>query len=234
MAGKLKNNNELKVGLFLVIPALIVVAFIILKLGYSMTSSTMDLYLKVDSLKSVKKGTSVQIKGYEIGRVVEIRPVYSPEIHFLAVMRVEKELDLFENCSAVIQNKNIIGDAVIEIRNPEHKGLPLQNGDVIEGIEYVSLDAVVQDVHDLLASLTSTVGVIEQISLDSRANIGSLLSNLSSSVSHVNSILENSQKDILAMLSAFRETAVTMNRISKELEKHPVKFLFKEGESRSQ
>jgi hypothetical protein len=43
----------------------------------------------------------------------------------------------------------------------------------------------------------------------------------------VNDLLMNSQKDILEILSSFRQTAKTMNEISEELKKHPVKFLFK-------
>ena len=84
--------------------------FIILKLGYSFASTTYDVYLKVDSIKSIKEGTAVKVKGYTIGRVVGIEPVYKPALHFLAIMRIKNEIDIFEGCSAIIQNQNIIGD----------------------------------------------------------------------------------------------------------------------------
>ena len=65
------------------------------------------------------------------------------------------------------------------------------------------------------------------ISLDSRSNLRALLTNLSGSMATVNDLLMNSQKDILEILTSFRQTAKTMNEISEELKKHPVKFLFK-------
>ncbi len=222
------EKNELRVGLFLLVPLAILLVFVILKLGYSFASSTIDVYLKIDTLTSVKNGTPIKIKGYTIGRVVDVKPVFKPALHFLATMRIQNNIELYEDCSAVVMNQNVLGDPVIEMRNPELKGNELQDGDVIEGIEYVNLEAILQDVHQLLSGLTSTVGVVRQITLESRQNLRTLVANLSSSVANINIILENSQKDILAILGSFRKTAKTMNEISVELKKHPVKFLFRD------
>lgn len=221
------EKNEIRVGIFILVPVLILFVFILTKLGYSVSGSTMDVYLKIDSITAIKKGTAIKIKGYEVGRVVEIKPFYKPGIHFLATMRLKKEIELYEDCSALIQNQNIIGDPIIELRNPERKGALLRDRDVIEGIEYVNLEAVLQDVHLLLTTLSSTVDVIKQISMESRQNLKTLVGNLSNSVANINGILESSQKDIIAIMGSFRETAKTMNEISVELKKHPVKFLFK-------
>ena len=221
------EKNELRVGVFIVIPLVIMLLFVVLKLGYSFASSTIDVYLKIDSITSIKEGTLVKIKGYTVGRVIDIKPVFKPALHFLAVLRIRRDIDIYEDCSAVIQNQNIIGDPVIDIRNPEKQGELVRAGSVIEGIEYVNLEAILQDVHALLATLQGTVGVIRDISLDSRSNLRALLTNLSGSMATVNDLLMNSQKDILEILTSFRQTAKTMNEISEELKKHPVKFLFK-------
>ncbi len=221
-----RNQNELRVGIFVLIPVVLLLLFITLKLGYSLSGSTIDVYLKIDNISAIKKGTAVKLKGYDVGRVVELTPVYRPALHFLATMRLKRDIDLHEDCSAIIQNQNIIGDTIIELRNPERKGNPLLNGDVIEGLEYVNLEAILQDVHKLLASLTGTVNVVQQISVESRQNIRGMMTNLNSSITSINSILLTSQKDIIGMLQSFRETAKTMQEISKELKKHPVKFLF--------
>ncbi len=81
-------------------------------------------------------------------------------------------------------------------------------------MEYVNLEAVLTDVHKLLNNINDTVGVVKNISLESRQNIRGLLTDLGGSVASVNSILANSQKDILAIMQAFRETAITMQQIS--------------------
>ncbi len=221
------EKNEIRVAIFILLPLVILLVVIVLKLGYSFATSTIDVYMKVDNISSIKNGTQVKIKGYTVGRVVDIIPVYKPTLHFLALMRIKKEIDLYEDCSAIIMNQNIIGDTIIEIRNPARKVELLQSGAVVEGVEYVSLDTIVQDVHQLLATLTSTVGVIQDISMESKGNIRSLVANLSRSVETISSVLQDSQKDILAIMSSFRETAKTMNEISIEFKKHPVKFLFK-------
>jgi ABC-type transporter Mla subunit MlaD len=196
------------------------------KLGYSVASSTIDIFLKVDSISAIKKGSAVKIKGYTIGRVVEIIPVYEPALHFLAVMRINRDVALYENCTAIIQNQNIIGDPVIEIQNPESLINPLSEGAVIEGIEHVNLDVVVQNINALINEIKGVVANISGISSESKGNIRTLIGNLATSSSTFSSMLAGSQKDILETLSSFRKTAKTMDEISVELKKHPVKFLF--------
>jgi ABC-type transporter Mla subunit MlaD len=220
-----KNPNEFKVGIFIIVPVLILLIFIILKLGYSLSGSTIDVYLKIDNISAIKKGTAVKLKGYDIGRVVELRPVYKPGLHFLATMRIKRDIDLHEDCSAIILNQNIIGDTVVEMRNPERKGMPLRNGDVIEGLEYVNLEAILRDVHNLLNTVTDTVSVVKDISIDSKQNIRGLLTDLGTSITSVNSILADSQRDIPAILQSFRETAKIVNEISVEFKKRPMGFI---------
>jgi len=230
-----KSQNELKVGIFILVPVLILLLFIILKLGYSLSGSTIDVYLKIDNISAIKKGTAIKLKGYDIGRVVELRPVYKPGLHFLATMRIKSDIDLHEDCSAIILNQNIIGDTVVEMRNPERKGSPLRNGDVIEGLEYVNLEAVLRDVHNLLNTVTDTVGVVKDISLDSKQNIRGLLTDLGTSLAGVNALLADTQKDLPAILQSFRETAKNVQDISAEFKKRPVGFLMsgeKEGDKK--
>ncbi|MCX7677676.1 MAG: MlaD family protein [Spirochaetes bacterium] len=221
------EKNELRVALFILIPLTILLLFVMVKLGYSIASSTIDVYLKVDNISAIKKGSAVKIKGYTIGRVVEIIPVYEPALHFLAVMRIQRDVVIYENCSAVIQNQNIIGDPVIEIRNPDQYSSPIKEGAVIEGIEYVNLEVIVQDIHLLLSTLTATVALIKDITTESKGNIRQLVASLATTANTFSELLASSQKDILETLATFRKTAQTMEEISQELKKHPVKFLFK-------
>jgi ABC-type transporter Mla subunit MlaD len=127
-----KKNTEFRVGLFVIIPVITLLIFVMIKMGYSFEGSTIDVYLKVDTLTSVEKGTLIKIKGYNVGRVVKMRPVFKPALHFLATLRLNKDIELHEDCSAIIMNQNIIGDTIIELKNPEKKGNLLQDGDVLE------------------------------------------------------------------------------------------------------
>ena len=219
------NPNEVKVGIFILVPIVMIALFIILKLGYSLVGSTIDVYLKIDNISNIKKGTSIKLKGYEIGRVVELQPVYKPELHFLATMRIMKDIELNENCSAVILNQNIIGDTVIEIRNPGKIGMPLKNGDVIEGLEYVNLETVLNDVHSLLASATETINILKDMSFESKQSIKGLIANLERSAAATSSILTDSQKDVSEILGSVRDTTKTASEISSEFKKAPVKFM---------
>ncbi len=156
------EKNELRVAVFILIPAIILLLFVTVKLGYSIASSTIDIYLKVDSIAAIKKGSLIKIKGYTIGRVVEIIPVYEPALHFLAVMRIDRSVTIYDNCSALIQNQNIIGDPVIEIRNPETLTEPLVEGSVIEGTEVANLEQLVNNINGLVNEIKNVISDVSR------------------------------------------------------------------------
>jgi ABC-type transporter Mla subunit MlaD len=221
------KKNEIKVGIFVIFPFIVLFVLILFKLGYSLSSSTMDLYLKIDNINSIKIGTPIKVKGYLIGRVVDIKPLYEPSLHFLALMRVNTEITLYESSSAVIKNQSVIGDPVVEILNPEVKENPLRDGDVLEGIQYVSIEALLQDVHSLLDSAKGAISVIKDMSSESRGNIRKLTSDLSKSMATLNSILSNSQSDLVEIIANFKKTAKNVSELSEEMKSHPVKTLMK-------
>jgi ABC-type transporter Mla subunit MlaD len=217
---------EYKVGLFVLIPAIVIIFFIVVKLGYSLSTSTMDVYVKVNSITSLKKGTPVQIKGYQLGRVVDIRPLFKPALHFLATLRIRKDIELYEDCAAIVANKNVIGDPVVELRNPERKGAFLREGDVIEGIESGNIEDIMAKVNTLLTELTAIVTVYRQVSQDSKQDIRKLIISLSESMANINPILQNSQKDIIEIIGSMRKTSQTLDEVATEIKKNPMKFLF--------
>ncbi len=218
---------EFRVGLFVLIPIVVVAVFILLNLGYSLFTSTMDVYVKVNSITSLKKGTPVQIKGYQLGRVVEIRPIYKPALHFLAKLRIRRDVELYEDCSAVITNLNVIGDPVVELRNPEKKGAFLREGDVIEGIESGSIEEMMARVNTLIGEATAILSIYREISMESRQDIGRLITGLADSVNGINRVIQNSQKDILEIIGSMRKTSKTLDDVAVEIKKNPVKFLFR-------
>jgi ABC-type transporter Mla subunit MlaD len=220
------GRTEFRVGLFAIIPAALIVLVVLVNLGYSLASSTMDLYVKVNSITSLKKGTPVQVKGYQLGRVVEIKPLYKPALHFLATMRIRKDIELYEDCAAVITNQNVIGDPVVELRNPETKGAFLREGDVIEGIESGSIDELMAKVNTLLTEATAIVTLYREVSQESRGDIRRLVTSLADSVANVNTVIQSSQKDIIDIIGSLRRTAQTLDDVSSEIKKHPMKFLF--------
>lgn len=221
-----QKKNEIKVALFVIVPLIIVALFVLLKFGYSLAASTYDVYLKVDSMASLKKGTAVLIKGFELGRVVDVEPVYKPELHFLATLRIRRDIELDENCSALIAAQGVIGDTVIEIQNPEKRSGPLRAGDVIEGIEMGKIDEIMKKVNILLTEVTAIVSVYREVSTDSKQNLRSLVTSLTSSMANINAILTNSQRDIIDIIAQMRGTSATLNEVAREIKKNPMKFLF--------
>ena len=219
------DKNEYRVALFILVPIVVILLFVILKLGYSVASSTIDIYLKVDSITSIKKGTQVKVKGYSIGRIIEIKPVYQPELHFLAVMRIQKDIEIFEECYAKILNQNIIGEPIVDIMNPEIKTDLIKEGSVIEGSEEVNLEAVLTNVQALLTNLNKTVDVLRGMTTENRGNIRQLFANLAVSIESLNPFLMQSEKELGPTFVSLKEMTNHLNAVSKELEERGAGFL---------
>lgn len=226
------QRTEYRVGLFVLIPAVVIVLFILVKLGYSLATSTMDIYVKVNSITSLKKGTPVQIKGYRLGRVVDVRPMFKPALHFIATLRITRDIELYEDCAAIITNQNVIGDPVVELRNPERKGAFLREGDVIEGIESGSIEDIMAKVNTLLTEVTAMVTVYREVSQESKGDLRKLVTSLAGSMANINSILQNSQKDIIDIIGSMRKTSRTLDDVATEIRKNPMKFLFRGKEEK--
>ncbi len=222
------KNTEVKVGLFILIPIVIIFLLVLVKLGYSVASSTIDVYLKVDSMKAIKKGTPIQMKGYTIGRINSIKPIYKPDLHFLALMRIDKNFRIDENCTAIIMNQNIIGDPMVEIRNPEKLSSLIQQGDVIEGLEYVNLEVMMQNVNGMISKVSSAISDFQNLSLDNRYNLKKTVTDLSKGIRSLSKVLQSSEGDLVATFGDLRKMVKNLNEIAKELKKHPVKFLFED------
>ena len=220
------RSTEVRVGLFVIIPVIIIVLFVLMKLGYSLATSTMDVYVRVNSITSLKKGTPVQIKGYQLGRVVDIRPQFKPALHFLATLRIARDIELYEDCAAIVTNQNVIGDPVVELRNPEKKGGRMREGDVIEGIESGSIEDIMGKVNTLLTEVTGIVTLYREVSQESRGDIRKLVSSLAESIGAIDTILKGSQKDIIEMIGSMRKTSQTLDEVAGEIKRNPMKFLF--------
>jgi hypothetical protein len=89
-----------------------------------------------------------------------------------------------------------------------------------------------KNVNALLLSVSSTANVFKEISMNSRGDIQKLMKNLADSGAQLSKFLETAQVDVIQILKSFRKTAVTMQEISTELKKHPVKFLFKDDDKK--
>lgn len=221
------NKNELRVGVFIILPILFLIGFIIVKLGYSFAGTTYDVYLRIANIKSVKVGTAVKIKGYTIGRIVDIKPVYEPELNFYALMRIKEEIAIYEKCNAIIQNQNVIGDAIIEIRNPEMKLKLLKHGSVIDGSEQINLEVLLEDVHRVLVAFTGMADSVNSLSKENRRNIQVMLVNMAQAMETINKLVNSSDKDMTEIVKSIKEITDNLKEASGEFKKHPVDFLMK-------
>jgi len=229
MKTKQSNPNELKVGIFILVPVVLIVLFVVVKLGLNLIGSTIDVYLKLDDITGIKEGTSIKLKGYEIGRVIKVEAISESKLYFLATMRIKNEIKIYKNCLVEIRNQNVIGDTVIEIKNSDKEGNPLEDGeviknkDIIEGPEHVNLDVVLHKVQYILDDVEKIVNSLEQ----NKHHISSIIANINSTTARTNRILSDSEDRIQKTLERAEGISENVEKISAEFKNRPAGFLLR-------
>jgi len=231
MKTKQSNPNELKVGIFILVPIVIIVLFVVIKLGLNLIGSTIDVYLKLGDITGIKEGTSVKLKGYEIGKVVKVyKPQYDESgLYFIATMRVDNEIKIYKNCSVEIKNQNVIGDTIIEIINPDKPSRSLIDEELIEDkaiirvANHVNLDEILHRVQNVLGSADEIVKALEQ----NKHNISSIITNIRGTTAKTDRILSTSEDKIQKTLESAAEISENVEKISTEFKKRPAGFLLR-------
>lgn len=153
------RSNEIKAAIFLVIAAAIMLT-LSLRVSGTLDLLTRETYVvkaRFESVLGIAPMTKVTLNGVRVGRVREMRLI-DPDTQG-ARTELELELDrgravLYEGASAMITADTLLAVKHIDLRSgPQRPGARLNDGAIIYGVPSVALEAVLQRVERVVASL---------------------------------------------------------------------------------
>ncbi len=157
-------NTERKVGLFFLI-AVVVICLLIMKTGQIdlfQRGETYSLEAVLDSASGLNKDSDVRLAGVRIGQVESVRLENGRAV---AVMSIEKDVQLPVGSRVKVVSKGILGDKYLEILPAESTGKTIQAGTALESEKAVSVDdimtivySVAENLDKITESLRNTVG----------------------------------------------------------------------------
>ena len=129
-----KYSNETIVGIFVVL-GLAAIGYMAVRIGNVSIAgdNTYSLYAPFSTVSGLRVGNSIEMMGMEVGRVAAFKMDQERQ-QAIVELRINKEIEVFDDAIASIKTAGLIGDKYIEI-DPGGGGDQLGNGDTIEETE---------------------------------------------------------------------------------------------------
>lgn len=191
--------SELRVGLFVLVGLLILAVGIFYVTGAGVWGPKYRLNTFLPEVAGLANGAAVRLDGVEIGNVERITLVprergKAPErLHNVEVgMRLDKRFqsDILTDSVATLVTEGLLGNRYVNIQRG-YTGVPLKDGQAVQGGTEKGMTEVVERSADVLANLKTVSeqiqGIVAQIK-QGKGTLGKLLTD-EQAYNHLNSIL---------------------------------------------
>ena len=204
---KLKVTNELKTGL--VIVAAILVAAVFWVKTASLTGKPYRLKTLFNYAEGVKPDSIVKLAGIEIGRVENIRFLYSPDTKVEVTMLINSAAKVHQDSIAFISTSGLVGDAFLGLTSGSSDKPFAKNGDMVAGEDPVEMRKIMKQVDAIAGSLDKTLSEFKELA------------------QNVNGVVKDNRTKIDCMLANLEHTTANFKEFSEDIKKNPWKLLSK-------
>lgn len=152
------QKKDLLIGAFVVISLLVLVAVYFLKSQWGAA----DYYIvtaEFSQISSLKQGTKVRLRGYEIGnvRTIDFDPMPKDEVYFRVELAIENRYPLFKGTVAKIGGGGLLGDKYIDLDVSRVGKVRLAGGDAVSGEMPNELGDTMAGAREVMRSLNRMV-----------------------------------------------------------------------------
>jgi len=196
----MKINNEMKTGLVVLAGILVAVMFWVKTTDFSTKPYKVKTFfnyadgLKVDSI--------VKLVGIEVGRIEDIKLVYTPETKIEITLSIDDKAKLREDSMAFISTSGMIGDAYIGITPGSVDKPYIKNGGAIPSEDPVEMRKLMKKADSIADNLDKTLAEVKTLVTDNRAKVDNIAANL-------------------------EVTTANFKEFSEDIKQHPWKLLMK-------
>ena len=203
----MKITNELKTGL--VVVAAIAVAAVFWAKTANFSSKPYRLKTQFNYAEGVKADSIVKLSGIEIGRVENIKFLYSPDTKVELTLLLNKDAKIHEDSIAFISTSGLVGDAFLGL-TPGSPDKPFaKDGAMIASEDPVEMRKIMKQVDAIANSLDKTLVEFKSLA------------------QNINGVVKDNKSKIDNLLANLETTSTNFKEFSEDLKKNPWKLLSK-------
>lgn len=202
----IKITNELKTGL-VVVAAILVAAIFWVKTA-SFTGKPYHLKTQFNYAEGIKPDSIVKLSGIEIGRVENIKFLYSPDTRVELALLLNKNAKVHEDSIAYISSSGIVGDAFLGLTSGSPDKPFAKNGDTLLSEDPVEMRKMMKQVDAIAGNLDKTLIEFKELAQgisgvvkDNKSKMDSMLANLEQASSNFKEFSEDIKKNPWKLLS---------------------------------
>lgn len=203
----MKITNELRTGL--VVAAAIVVAAMFWLKTASFTGKPYRLKTQFNYAEGIKPDSIVKLSGIEIGRVENIKFLYSPDTKVELTLLVNRKAKIHEDSIAFISTSGMVGDAYMGL-TPGSPDKPFaSDGAMIMAEDPVEMRKLMKKVDAISDNLDKTLIEFKDLA------------------KNINGVVENNKSKIDSLVTNLEQTSANFKEFSEDIKRNPWKLLSK-------
>lgn len=214
-------KTEIKVGVFVFVSFLLILASIAYLGKSSFSSEGREYQLTFRFLNDLKPGANVKFAGgILVGYVKDIRP--EPPLVKVTIW-IKKDFDIRTNSQFFIMGEGFLGEKYININFKEdYEGelLPLAEGSTVQGVDAVSFGEVLKNIYVLTSKVSETVDNINFLlgGMTRRKDIERISRQAVKLLQDTSRIIDENKETVSALLKNSLEGIKTFNTLlNKEM-----------------
>lgn len=239
------KSSELKAGIFIIISAVVFIAFLVMIIGLSRWEDKDQYRTSFRYVGGIEKGSLVRYSGLEVGRVTGMNAPAEGDQGIEVVLEVKKGTPVHVDSRAFMTTVGLLGSFYIEITagNPDTTLLP--PGSVIPSKDITayaqmsgSVTQITDETTELLRNLNQimdkqnrnnikeTLAALAEISTTSannlsaiETNLNTVIKNLDHTIESVNQLLEKNDSSITNSIQGLESLVSQSNEIVDNLNK---------------
>jgi phospholipid/cholesterol/gamma-HCH transport system substrate-binding protein len=230
----INEEIELKVGLFLLIGVLILVAIIFSIGDIQIFQKGYTVKLRFNDVGGLKEGAPVNLLGVEIGEVESVNFVYDEQnkhVQIELLLWLKEGAKVGKNATAMIKRFGLMGEQYIDLTLGDAEENPLKDGDIFYGKTPLTMEDVSQQIYEASTEFKKAVANMNEVleDADVKTDLKTSINNIEEATESLRVILnriENKEGTIGLLISedeVYRDIETTV----KDIKRHPWKLLFR-------
>ncbi len=209
------KRNEMVVGAFVVLGFIFLTLILFFVSGVYLFRPGYKLNIIYEYVSILDKGAPIRMAGVRVGEVDKVELYYDEATKKTRVrvrLFIEKNIEIRENYTFKIQGTHVLSEPHIEI-TPKPGTFPvLKNGDVIEGITPIAVEALIEKANEISEKISEILSNFQNTLQDSDASLKTMITNLAGITESLNKALSGTDKEL-------KQTIINLNNSTESLDK---------------
>lgn len=184
--------KEILVGILVIAAALLCILFIFTFGGFEKKRNHYEVKAVFNDVNSLETGTPVILNGVKVG---DVKDIYIEDEKVAVILNIKKSIKIRKGAKIAIMLKGLIGDLTVGIYNPKEGEEYLKNGDVIIGVDPVSVNSIIEKSYDIMKLSDKLTKSIEKMEIENSIEDSKIIiKNLKEASEKLSSTLESTKR----------------------------------------